>query len=90
MSMISKCAILAAAALFLMAPASSSFAMSEADCEALWVKADTDGDGTLAQMEDPKWEARINAMSNVEKKDQSIIHKEEFMTSCKAGEMDGL
>lgn len=90
MSVVSKSAIFAVATIFLLAPVSSSFAMSEADCENLWQKADTDGDGTLSKHEDPKWEQRINHMSNITKKDQEIIHKPEFMKSCTDGEMDGL
>ncbi len=78
------------ALLFLVSPVSSSFAMNAAECEALFEKADTDKDGALAQMEDPKWEQRISHMSTITKKDQGIITKDQFMQSCKMGEMDGL
>ena len=78
------------ALLFLISPVSSSFAMTAAECEALFEKADTDNDGALAQMEDPKWEQRISHMSTITKKDQTIITKDQFMTSCKSGEMDGM
>ena len=69
---------------------SPSFAMSKDQCEALFIKADSDGDGALAQMEDPKWEQRILHMTDIKKKDQTIITKEQFMTSCERGEMDGM
>jgi hypothetical protein len=86
----SKLALSATAALVLMLSAAPSFAMSEADCEALFAKADTDGDGSLAKMEDPKWEERVTHMSTITKKDQGIITKQQFMESCKMGEMDGM
>lgn len=85
-----KLALAASAALILMLPAASAFAMSKDQCEALFIKADTDGDGALAQMEDPKWEQRILHMTDIKKKDLTIISKEQFMTSCERGEMDGM
>ena len=85
-----KLALAASTALILMLPAAPSFAMSKDQCEALFIKADSDGDGALAQMENPKWEQRILHMTDIKKKDQSIITKEQFMTSCERGEMDGM
>ncbi len=79
-----------AASSALMLSTAPSFAMSKDQCEALFVKADTDKDGSLAQMEDPKWEQRISHMTNITKKDQTIITKDEFMKSCESGEMDGM
>ena len=70
--------------------ATASFAKTKSECEAMYQKADTDGDGTIAQMEDPIWQQRIAHMTDIQKKDLTIITKEQFMTSCMRGEMDGL
>lgn len=68
----------------------ASVAKTTAECEAMFNAADTDKDGTIAQMEDPKWEQRISHMSTITKKDQTIIQKDQFMQSCLKGEMDGM
>jgi hypothetical protein len=86
----SKLVLSVSALLFLVAPVFAALAMNAAECEALFEKADTDKDGALAQMEDPKWEQRISHMSTITKKDQGIVTKDQFMQSCKMGEMDGL
>jgi hypothetical protein len=90
MSINSKLILAASTALMLSFAAAPSFAKTQAQCEALFAKADTDGDGTLAQMEDPKWQERIDHMTGITKKDITIIQKDQFMTSCMRGEMDGM
>lgn len=71
-------------------PAKASFAKTKAECEEMYDRADTDGDGSIAQMEDPKWQERIAHMTSIQKKDLTIITKDQFMASCMRGEMDGL
>ena len=90
MAIKSKIAFAACAGLILMLQSAPSFAKTTAECEALFAEADTDKDGTLGKMEDPKWEQRIKHMTNMSKKDQDIIQKPQFMESCERGEMDGL
>ena len=81
----------ASAVLVASLPATVSFAKpTKAQCEELYQKADKDMDGTIAQMEDPIWQERIRHMTTIQKKDLTIITKEQFMTSCMRGEMEGL
>ena len=87
----SSLVIIASALLVASLPVTGAFAKpTKAQCEALYQKADKDGDGTIAQMEDPIWQQRIDHMTDLEKKDLTIITKDQFMTSCMRGEMEGL
>jgi len=90
MKVTSSLAIIAVAILASSISVTASFAKTKAECEAMYQKADKDGDGTIAQMEDPIWQQRIAHMTSIQKKDLTIISKEQFMTSCMRGEMDGL
>ena len=90
MKMNSSLLLSAIALLALSLPVTASFAKTKTECEEMYNRADTDGDGSIAQMEDPKWEQRILHMTEITKKDQTIISKEQFMTSCLRGEMDGM
>ena len=90
MSISQKICLAVSTVLVLSLAAAPSFAKTTAECEAMFDKADTDHDGTLAQMEDPKWQERIAHMTGITKKDLTIIQKDQFMTSCMRGEMDGL
>lgn len=85
-----KVLIAASALSFLALSSAPSFAATKEACEAMFDKADKDHDGTLSQMEDPKWQQRIDHMSDINKKDVTIIQKDQFMTSCMRGEMDGM
>lgn len=90
MCMSPKFLIAASALLVLNFAALPALAKTQAECEALFTKADTDHDGSLSQMEDPKWQERIDHMTGITHKDITIIHKDQFMTSCMRGEMDGM
>ena len=80
----------ASALLIVSLPVTASLAKTKAQCEEMYNMADKDGDGSIAQMEDPIWQERIAHMTSIQKKDLTIISKEQFMTSCMRGEMDGL
>jgi hypothetical protein len=66
-------------------------AMSKRDCQALWEKADKDGDGVLATAE-----ARMYAevIAGTEQKLRDVagqkIDQDEFLTACQAGTFDKL
>ena len=69
-----------------------SFAtMSKTDCQALWKKADKDGDGVLATAE-----ARMyaEAIAGTEQKLRDVagqkIEQDEFLIACQAGTFDKL
>ena len=90
MSINSKLLFVSSAILALGLAAAPSFAKTKAECEAMFDRADTDHDGSLSQMEDPKWQARIDHMTSLTQKDITVIQKDQFMTSCMRGEMDGM
>lgn len=88
----------ASLAMILIMPASASYAdsasakstMTTAQCEALFDKADTDHDGSLAQHEDLHWQEHITKMGTLQPKDAMIIHKDDFMAACMAGDFDNM
>lgn len=86
----SAAVVFASALLIVSLPATASFAKTNAQCEEMYNMVDKDGDGSIAQMEDPIWQERIAHMTSIQKKDLTIISKEQFMKSCMRGEMDGL
>lgn len=90
MKLNSSYVLITSALLVFALPVTASFAKTKAECEEMYNKADTDGDGSIAQMEDAKWQERVAHMTSIQKKDLTIITKDQFMTSCMRGEMDGL
>lgn len=92
MTLNSKILLCASAAMMLIMPATYSYGettKTAAQCEALFMQADTDGDGSLAQHEDPKWQEHITRMERLPK-DTIIIHKDDFMAACQKGDFDDM
>lgn len=80
------------AAVMLIVPASyvnAATTKTAAQCEALFMAADKDGDGSLAQHEDPKWQEHITRIERLPK-DTIIIHKDDFMAACQKGVFDDM
>jgi hypothetical protein len=82
---------LSAAMMLLLSASYSSAATTKtaAQCEALFMQADKDGDGSLAQHEDTKWQEHITRMERLPK-DTIIIHKDDFMAACQKGDFDDM
>ena len=66
-------------------------AMSKTDCQALWNKADKDGDGVLAAAEAQMY-AEVIAGTGQKLRDVSgqKIEQDEFLVACEAGTFDKL
>ena len=92
MSLISKATFAAAAALLLLAaPATKSFAASDADCEACFAKMNKDADGGITDHDGgEKIQEAIEHAAHVKPGNVDAITKDEFMTSCKMGDFDQL
>jgi len=72
--------------------ATPSFAvMSEADCQALWKKADTNGDGKVTGAEAKIYIEAMTVM-NMKTKDASgeKIDADEFLKACQQGAFDNI
>ena len=72
--------------------ATPSFAvMPEADCQALWKKADTNGDGSVAGAEAKIYIEAMTGMS-MKTKDPSgeKIDADEFLKACQQGAFDNI
>jgi hypothetical protein len=66
-------------------------AMTQTDCQALWTKADKDGDGILAAAEAQMYAEAI-AGTDQKLKDPTAqkIEQEEFLKACQTGAFDKL
>ncbi len=66
-------------------------AMSKTECQALWEKADKDGDGVLATAEAQMY---AEVIAGTEQKLRDVagqkIEADEFLTACQAGTFDKL
>ena len=64
-------------------------AMSQADCEAMWKKADTNGDGSVAGAEAKMFTEAMTG-ANMKAKDATgeKIEADEFLKACQAGTFD--
>jgi hypothetical protein len=85
-----KLLVSASVAVILLLPVCPSLAMTQADCESLFAKADTNNDGSLGKSDDQKWEARIYHLLTISKREQDIVSKDEFMLACRRGRFDGM
>lgn len=66
-------------------------AMSQTDCEALWKKADTNGDGSVAGAEATKYtEAMTGAKMKMKDTTGQKIEADEFLKACQDGAFDSM
>jgi putative membrane protein len=63
--------------------ATSSFAMSDADCTAMWKQADANNDGQLGAGEVDRYAASMRAASKTSAQ-QGVLTQSEFMDNCRA------
>lgn len=65
----------------------AAYAASEADCKAMWEKADMNKDGALATTESATYMTAMTG-AGVKPKDAEKITAEEFMAECAKGTFD--
>ena len=82
-----KLFLICAIPLFLATP--SFAAMSQADCEAMWKKADMNTDGSLDPTE-AKMYTDAMMKANMTTTDASKLTSTEFMKACQAGAFDSM
>ncbi len=75
-----KLLLTAAACLFISAPA---FAMTDADCSAMWKQADTNGDGMLNGSEGDRYAAWLR-LSEKPLAEGTMLNEAMFQENCKA------
>jgi hypothetical protein len=74
----------------LLISASPAFAaMSQADCEAMWKKADTNGDGSLDATEGKMYTDAMTKAS-MTPTDATKLTSADFMKACQAGAFDSM
>jgi hypothetical protein len=65
-----------------------SAALSEADCQALWKKADANGDGKVAGQEAKPY---MTAMAGEDSNTMGeVLEAGEFLNACRAGAFDNM
>jgi hypothetical protein len=89
MKTLANYAVALTAAVILSAPA--AYAASAEQCQAIFVKADTNKDGSIGVNEDAKsFEEAMTKTTISRKKNSEPITREEFDEACAKGAFDGL
>lgn len=88
MNFLKLACVAAALSVSMMLPATAA-TMSEADCEAWFTKADTNGDGSLGGTESEAYVTKM-ASGGTQPSDNTMLTKADFMTECQKGTFEGM